>query len=299
MAICRYPHYQAALGSVPAAAPSIYLPPAVLLTQIALALREEGWKERAFFRLWEKQIRAVERRAIEGARRIVVFSRVMRDQLESAYGVSPARVEINPPGVDTGKFSPGEKNPDLARRWGLDLRVPVVLCVIRLSAEKNLSFLVESTAPLLKSDRCRLLLVGEGPSRARLEAKTREMGLEGKVVFTGRADFPERYYRLADVFVSPSRYEPFGQVLIEAMASGIPVIALKSDPPRISTAAEEIIEDGGSGFVVPEEPVVLRQKLELLLGNKELRLKMGEKGREICLKKFTWEKHLSGLLAPR
>ena len=110
------------------------------------------------------------------------------------------------------------------------------------------------------------------------------LGIEDRVLFAG-AKPPEElplYYQTADVFVYPSLYENFAQPILEAAAYGIPVI---------STAvgiAQEIIKDGETGFLVPGDPVHLREKLERL-NDPTLREDMEGKIRESVRKKFAWK----------
>jgi len=108
---------------------------------------------------------------------------------------------------------------------------------------------------------------------------------------------PEAYYSLAKIFVSVSRYESFGQTILEAMASELPVVALKDDQAGIRVAAGEIVRDGETGYLVPENPSSLRAKIEMLLQDEELRRELGLRGREVCRERFSWGRHIDSLLA--
>jgi glycosyltransferase involved in cell wall biosynthesis len=81
------------------------------------------------------------------------------------------------------------------------------------------------------------------------------------------------------------------------MASGLPVIALKTAPPRVTVAAGEIVEDGKSGYLLPEDAESWRAALGRLLADRSLRERMGAAGRAVCRDRFTWGRHLEGLLA--
>ena len=296
LAVCRFPHYGAALAAVKGAAPAVYLPAALHARLAGIGVRGGTFKERIFFRLWRGRVRALEETALRSAARVAVFSRMLKESLLDEYGLGPERVEVNPPGVDAERFSRGGKDEALARSLGLPAGRPVVLALGRLSPEKNLPFLIEALDPLLRKKSCALLLVGEGPVRAELEAIRRAKRLEEDVILTGETDAPERFYRLADVFASPSRYESFGQSILEAMASGLPALALRPAPPLVTVAAGEIVEDNGSGLLLPEDPVAWSEAVARLLGDRELRARMGEAGRRICRERFNWERHLAALL---
>lgn len=297
LVICRYPHYQCALSRLGEAPPSLYIPASVWPALAARMIPPGRIKEKIFARIWRRQVTILEKTALEEAGRVVVFSHNMLAQLKDYYGIAPERITVNPPGVDPNRFAPELPDPSLREELQLHPGIPVVMYVGRFSPEKNLLFLLRSLSPLLKEGKARLLIVGEGPTRGTLEGEIEARGVRDAVRFTGRVREPEKYYPLADVFVSVSRYESFGQSILEAMASGLPVVALEHSPPRVMVAAPEIIEDGASGFTVPENGAAFRAKVEQLLSSPRLREEMGRRGREICLERFAWEDHVSGLIA--
>jgi glycosyltransferase involved in cell wall biosynthesis len=298
IAVCRYPHYGAALGALPGAAPAVYLPAALHVHLAGLAVRGGSLKERLFFRFWKKQIRELEGNALRSASRIMVFSRLLGKALAEEYGIPAEKMEINPPGVDALRFSPGERSDALARTLSLPPGSKIVLALGRLSPEKNIPFLIASLRPLLRARACALLLIGDGPSRTEVEKIRKEQGLEREIILAGQTDHPEGYYRLADVFVSASRYESFGQAILEAMSSGVPVVALKNSPPTVRVAAGEIVEDGRSGCLVAEDAEALGAAVGRLLSDEGLRRRLAAAGREVCRTRFTWERHLEGILGP-
>jgi len=103
-------------------------------------------------------------------------------------------------------------------------------------------------------------------------------------------------YPLGDIFISPARYESFGQSILEAMATGLPVITLKNSPPGIRVAADEIIEEKKSGLTVSDTPEEFRSAVEYLLSSASRREELGNRGRSICKDRFTWERHVDELL---
>ena len=145
-------------------------------------------------------------------------------------------------GVDTDLFNPKRRNPELRRSWGADAATPVAICVGRIAAEKNLQLAIRAFEALRNHEpRARLVLVGDGP---RLETMRRE---HPKAIYAGTragTDLAE-HYASADVFLFPSITETFGNVVLEAMASGLGVLAFDY------AAARLLINDGESGWLVP------------------------------------------------
>jgi phosphatidylinositol alpha-1,6-mannosyltransferase len=138
----------------------------------------------------------------------------------------------------------------------------------------------------------RLVIAGEGDDRPRLETRVAEMGLTGRVVFTGfvsEATLAELYRRCA-AFVMPSRGEGFGLVYLEAMRAGKPCVAARGG------AAEEIVVDGETGFLLdPDDRRELSTVLATLLDRPERARRMGEAGRARWQREFGVERFRNGL----
>ena len=131
--------------------------------------------------------------------------------------------------------------------WLLDPAIKVVLSVGRLSPEKGLATLVQAFAELhVDQPDARLLIAGEGPERAVLQRLVAELGLSNVASLAGRTSTPLAWMRHAAVFVLASDYEGFGNVLVEAMACGTPVVS--TDCP---VGPREILKNGRLGRLVP------------------------------------------------
>jgi glycosyltransferase involved in cell wall biosynthesis len=129
-----------------------------------------------------------------------------------------------------------------------------------------------------------LWLAGEGPERDRLESLVRELGLAARVRFLGWRDDTAELFAAADVFVCPSRHEPLGNVVIEAWAQGLPVVAAAAAGPAA------LIGEGESGLLVPfDEPQALAAALQRLLGDGDLAARLGEGGRVAYRAEFSEE----------
>ncbi len=296
LVLSRHLYYQAAVSSLPKSPAQIYMPASCWPRLMSVMSSSWPFQERLWARIWRSQIRRIGKKALFDARRIMVLSRNLKEQLESLYELPPANIEINPPGVDCERFAPGERNPELARRFDLRPETVTLLHIGRLSPEKNLSFLIRAVTPLFESRKVKLLIAGDGPEKNKLEEEIKRGGLQNNIILPGDTDRPEDLYRLSDIFVSSARYESFGQTILEAMASALPVVALKRSPPEILTAGEEIIREGKSGFCVPAEIEAFRDKFKLLIDNADIRREMGMTGRAICLDGYTWKRHIEKLL---
>jgi glycosyltransferase involved in cell wall biosynthesis len=196
------------------------------------------------------------------------------------FGASKAKTVVIPNSVDTNLFHPTQENL-LESKWGL--RRPIILFVGRLAKDKGVDVLLRAFRRLRNvKPEPNLVLVGRGPLENSLREMQTQFGLD-TVHFLGRvpnADMP-RIYPGGDLLVLPSFYEPFGNVVLEAMATGLPVVG-----SGIGGMAETI-EHGVTGFqVTPGDPVELSNYLSRLLTDNELRLMMSRAAREAALRKY-------------
>jgi len=192
----------------------------------------------------------------------------------------PGPVEILPNGVNLERFRPGI--PKLER---FDDGTPNILFVGRHDPRKGLPELMRACWALARDGiRFRLIVVGDGRLRRRIEGMARGP-LEGRVHFEGRVSNENLpgYYASSDIFCSPARGgESFGIVLLEAMASGVPIVA--TDLPGYRT----VLTPGSEGLMVPtRDPGALRAALESLLSRPEQRAAMGARGIETS-RRYAW-----------
>lgn len=143
--------------------------------------------------------------------------------------------------------------------------VPRIGAVSRLSLEKGIHFLIEGFKLLLDKIDARLVIIGDGPEKARLEEMVRRLGVEKKVMFTGWIEDPIKYMATMDVFVLPSIWEGFPNGILEAMACGVPVIASNLDG-----GIREIIKNPVNGILIePSSASAISEAVYDLLINKE------------------------------
>lgn len=174
---------------------------------------------------------------------------------------SPIRVV--PTGVDLDEF--GHSDPGWAHKT-LELSPgrPAIVSVGRLGAEKNLEFLIRVAGRL--DDRVTLLMVGDGPLRGQLEALVQKLGLSGRVKFSGQLDRPElgSVLKASRLLVFSSHTDTQGVVLLEALAAGIPVVAV--DAP----GARDMVTPGVNGFLTPPDEASFAQAIKTLLDDARL-----------------------------
>lgn len=232
---------------------------------------------------------------IRGVDRVVCATEQERNLIRQLYAADPAKVMVIPLGVDLERFRPLDKEAARAALGLQDERI--VLFVGRLEPLKGVDILINAAA-LLESDvDCSVLIVGgDSGSRAqvaRLRDLARERGIEQRVAFVGAVDHDQLplYYSAADVCVVPSHYESFGLVAVEAMASGLPVVA-----SRVG-GLTGTVRDGETGYLVPWLcPEPFAERIELLLSNEPLRRSLGEAARE-AVTRFRWETVAASILA--
>lgn len=224
----------------------------------------------------------------------VVFSQNMHTQL----GVSEAWVVA--PGVDADVFSPqnGARFFNLIEKtYGLKRDIPYVLYVGRLSTAKNLPLLFDAMTCLHPS--IKLVLVGCGPEEDRLRGYAFKRNLDSRVIFVGsQSEWLPGFYALAKVCVLPSTIESFGQVYLESLASGTPVVGIAGDGRRIQTATDEIVKDGITGAVVRDvDPVALAEKIQSILSLTVTEYDaMSKRAREDACKRFSWSRFVQDIL---
>jgi len=245
-------------------------------------------KNRASLSEHETELRIrCEQQVIAGVERVVCATEQERALIRQLYGADAAKVTVIPLGVDLDRFRPADKESARAALGLKDERI--VLFVGRLEPLKGVDILIDAAAMLESDVDCSVLIVGGDESAsaqvARLQEQARRRGIEHRVAFAGAVDHEllPLYYNAADVCVVPSHYESFGLVAIEAMASGVPVVA-----SRVGGLAGTV-KDGETGYLVPWLcPEPFAERIDLLLENDSLRRNLGEAARE-AVSRYRWE----------
>ncbi len=173
------------------------------------------------------------------AQSTMVPTNELRDELSQA---GFKRLSVVPRGVDTQFFSPQHRSDDLRKSWGVSKEDRVLLYVGRLAAEKNLHLVFQTyNRLLLQHPDVKLVLVGDGPLRSQLQAQ------HPSAIFAGfqTGHHLAAHYASADIFMFASQTETFGNVTLEAMASGLAVVAFDH------AAAGQLIQSGVNGMLAP------------------------------------------------
>ena len=237
-----------------------------------------------------------EKQVLSRADRLIVATPAEKSQLQFLYQADVAKMVIIPPGVDTEHFYPIPK--DEAREYiGVSGDDCMALFVGRIEPLKGIDTLMKAVSVMGMYDAENpfyVAIIGGDPNvaredmteeMARLQNLCDELCLGQMALFLGKRaqDTLPYYYSAAEVLLMPSHYESFGMVALEAMACGTPVIA-----SQVGGLAY-LVKDGETGYHVPfDSPDVLSEKLGALLGDFQLRKKMGEQA-AIHAKGYDWE----------
>jgi glycosyltransferase involved in cell wall biosynthesis len=170
-----------------------------------------------------------------------VFSESMRSQVKRA-SLGLKNAQMVSPGVDSNRFCfPGSvERREMRRKLGVFEDQIVILGLGRFSELKQFDHVIKSMKCL--GEEFLLYLVGDGPEKKKYEELVKYLGLEERVRIFDATKYPEYFYQISDVFVMVSRYESFGQVLLEATSSGLPIVAYPNSE-SINTSVEFIYGD--------------------------------------------------------
>ena len=236
-----------------------------------------------------------ERRMVHAVDRIVAATEHERQLLRHIYRVHSDRIAVIPLGVDLDQFRPRDQTAARAA-IGLPGDERVLLAVGRIEPLKGFDILIRALAEMTERERVTLLVIGgderAAPELARLRAVAEEVGVIERVRFLGAVphdDLPA-YYNAADIMVVPSFYESFGLVALEAMASGVPVVA-----SRVG-GLTSTVADGRTGYLIPWRcPEPFAEKIDLLLRNEPLRQALGAAAAR-SMKPYAWHEVAATLL---
>ena len=184
-------------------------------------------------------------------------------------------ITVVPNGVDVEEFSSGDSS-FLRRSLGLPGDVPVLLTCGRLGAEKNLEVLLRSFALTAKECDSVLVLVGDGPLRAGLEAMAGSLGVRDRTFFAGSfaPSSMADVYAGADLFLFASLTDTQGLVIVEAKAAGVPTVAVGA------LGVKDMVKHGYDGFLCQNDPKDLSEKTLILLRDRDLLMKMKDNAKK-------------------
>lgn len=216
----------------------------------------DGWRRTVFT--------ATSRLTYGAADLIVATSQGVASDLMSNFGVSPDAVRVVPNPVDLDLVRRRAAEPIVEA--AIDQEAPVIVAAGRLADAKNYPLLIDSMRVLRDSMPARLYILGQGDLEPALRQQIARLGLEDTVTLLGFQSNPWKFIARADVFALSSHYEGFGNVLIEAMALGVPVVATASAGTR------DIVNAGVDGLLVePHTPEAMASAIRRVLASRDAR----------------------------
>jgi glycogen(starch) synthase len=244
--------------------------------------RHQGWVQT----YPQSHIHGAERDMVRRADRVITCSRYMRSHVATVFRVPRQRITAMQNGIDPSDLEPVADDLDALRARYAKPEEKLVLLVGRLVYEKGFHLALDALAPVIrKLGGVRFLVVGTGSAEAELRRQAWRLGLHGKGVFLGWVgdDMLHSLYRISDLCIVPSIYEPFGIVALEAMASGCLCVVADTGGLR-----EVIPGDGTVGLRFPSrDTVALGAILERVLTDDEERAQLVAEAREHVLR-FDW-----------
>jgi len=181
-------------------------------------------------------------------------------------------------GIDLDRFKPTNDGAYLERRFAIPTDKPVLLYVGRLDKEKRIDLILRALPDILRVTSVHLVLAGIGKEKQKLEELTEKLGIQKAVTFTGFVpdEDLQNIYRIADIFVIAGIAELQSIVTMEAMASGLPVVAVNA------MALPELVHDGENGYLFSDgDKQMLAEKIIAILTNQTMRTQMSKKSLEI------------------
>ena len=232
-----------------------------------------------------------DRWSLRAAHHIVTVCQPFAEQLTSR-GIPHGRITVQHNSVPP--FQPPNQAAVDRLRASLHIEkgVPVLLAVGRLSAEKGFADLIEAVAIAQRdTPGFRLVIVGEGPERHQLQAAVSRLGLTGRVLLGGHEDDMAPWYAMAYALVMPSHSEGSPNVLLEAMAAGLPVAAT-----TVGGIPEMAIDGETALLVPPQNPQALARAIVTMLNNGVTAAALGQAGKKRAVERFSISSHYRSII---
>ncbi|MCY6371893.1 glycosyltransferase family 4 protein [Clostridium ganghwense] len=219
--------------------------------------------------------------------KVVACSNYMREQIKNVFSTPWEKIWVIPNGVEANEFQLDFDTLQFRRKFAKDDE-KIVFYVGRHVFEKGIHILINAASQIIKKhNKTKFIIAGTGPMTDELKKKVRDIGLSDKVLFTGYMEdnSKNKLYKVADMAIFPSLYEPFGIVALEGMAAGCPIVV--SDVGGFS----EIVEHKVNGMkFIPGSVESLKKNVLELLSNEELSKKLKENAYRYIREKYSWDK---------
>ena len=223
---------------------------------------------------------------------VIVPTAVVKRELIHTYGVE-VPVEVVPTGIDEEMVDKGDPK-GVRERWGVGKGDTLLLYSGRLSKEKNIGFLLGAFRKIAQYvPNARLMIVAFGPLELELKQMAIDLGIDGRVVFTGRVSREEiyDYIKAADLFVSASKTETQGLVISESKACGIPAVAIDAK------GSSDMIVDGYDGYLTEDDINDFSGKIITLIRNNDELTRLGENALKNARENYTSQAMAKKLLS--
>ena len=222
------------------------------------------------------------RQYVDDGRVFLALSNRVADDFRRLHGVRPERIRVVPNGVDTERFSPQHREDHrraVRRRLGVDDGTLLLLIVAHNFRLKGVPALMKAVSRLKTSERSVHLAVVGGKRLRAYRRRAALAGIGSEVTFVGAVAGAEPFYAAADVYLQPTFYDPCSLVVLEAMASGLPVITSRQN------GVAELISDGVEGGVI-DDPASVKELLDRLqpMFEPSVRRRMGQAARQMALR---------------
>ena len=233
---------------------------------------------------WRAGLAGWAHRRVEGqTTAVIAISEAVKDALLRRDGTPPAKVHVAVNGIRDPAARPLRSPEAVRAEFGVDPLAPLIVCVCRLEPEKSVEILVQAMPAVLAAFPEAVCVVGgAGSEEASISGEIQRLGLARAVRLAGFQKDPHSLMGAATVFVLPSRAEPFGLALVEAMALGRACVATRAGGPL-----EIIVEETSGLLVPPDDPGALAAALRRLLADPVLRDRLGAGARARYDERFT------------
>ena len=186
--------------------------------------------------------KAITRFSIERSHGLTAVSSFLKDETVRAFGIADQKIEVIPNFIDTDVY---RRDKEPCHRDSLsEPGEKIVMHVSNFRPVKRVTDVVEVFARVTRALRARLVMVGDGPERARAQERAEALGVQDRILFLGKHASVDELLACADLFLLPSESESFGLAALEAMACGVPVVASRAG------GLPEVVPDGEAGYLV-------------------------------------------------
>lgn len=221
-----------------------------------------------------------EKHILKNSKKIIAVSQNLKEEILKNYRILKDKIVVIPNGVDLYRFKPDPlKRAKIRNRYNIDEDEVVLIFVGNAFILKGLDYIMDAISRMKK---VKLFIVGEHYTINLYKKNTIKAGIQNKVIFLGTVfQGIEDFYAASDIFLLPSAYEGFPLTSLEAAAAGLPIISTKIG------GLNEFVKEGINGFFVRRDSEEIREKIQILVQNKNLRIQMGKNARKTA-KKYSW-----------